>query len=188
MYQPLGSRVALDLSLFPGFNESDKEAVRYRDGLIQFILTEYLQILDKAQYNMIYGTVTSDPRAGSPDLVKNDDSMEEGESDDETDLETWKEAADKGDIQPFDQIIAITQSAINLYFQALWEDTTESKSGSLIRTWEYQEYFRSSFSPVSLRLLSNGNAVVWIQIAEGSLKLLKNKTPSPEHVYILLLF
>ncbi|KAI0632191.1 hypothetical protein C8Q77DRAFT_1158855 [Trametes polyzona] len=76
----------------------------------------------------------------------------------------------------FDQIIAISQASMNAQFSTL----KTKPSASLLQTWKYQEFFSATFGALSLRLLSNNRAIVWVSLTNGHLKLLRDGVPSAE--------
>ena len=96
----------------------------------------------------------------------------------------WTEISEKVEMYGFDQIMAISQEGIIADFLALWNTARTSKDASLVK-WSYEEYFEATFKPMTLRLLSNGRAIVWVHLQEGFLKTLRNWLPWSEYVFHL---
>ena len=80
----------------------------------------------------------------------------------------------------FDQIVAVSQASINTHFSALFELARTAKAldcNASLSKWSYEQYFSATFKPVTIRLLSNGKALVWFHLEEGYLKTLRNWLP-----------
>jgi len=90
----------------------------------------------------------------------------------------WREMITRCNMYGFDQVIAISQSTINAFFQSLWSGGQNQRHNdhALVK-WRYEEFFNARFKPMTLRLLSNGRAIVWIHLEHGHLKVLKNRLP-----------
>lgn len=74
----------------------------------------------------------------------------------------------------FDQVTAISQGSINSQFS--------TTSHTAFHTWSYDNYFTTTYKPFSLHLLSNNRALVWVHLANGNLKTLRNWVPWDEYV------
>ena len=79
----------------------------------------------------------------------------------------------------FDQVTVISQGSINSHFQQLWQASQASDESSLSK-WSYDQFFKATFKPIQVRLLSNERAIIWITLQEGSLKTLRDWRPSAE--------
>ncbi len=182
---------------FPKYDETDGIAVHFWTRLIEFFTTEYLDILESAQYHIIYhfdirwpqtvGLITGttiveegyDEQAGEwTGAIGGDGSI--GQT--TTTTTSWTEITQTMDMQGFDQIIAITQSGLNAYFRNIFSAAQSSKTDNTLATWSYDEFFSASFQPINVRLLSHNKAIVWIHLRDGYLKTLRNWLPWAEYV------
>ena len=88
----------------------------------------------------------------------------------------------------FDQITAISQSAINSHFRSSRTRSEATSSATTVETllgqWKLDECFEGTFKPVTVRLRSDGRAIVFIHLKEGFLHALRNWAPSSECVYL----
>lgn len=66
----------------------------------------------------------------------------------------------------FDQVTAVSQGSLNAQFSAT--------SYGAFHSWAFESYFSASYKPFSLHLLSNNRALVWVHLANGNLKTLKD--------------
>ncbi|KAJ3554928.1 hypothetical protein NM688_g2854 [Phlebia brevispora] len=180
---------------FQGYDEHDEVSLRFWTRLIDFFTTEYVDILESAQYHVIYHydvrwaktisitttTTTTEETGydehgewtgatgGDGSIVQTGTSI----------TSSWTDITEKTDMQDFDEIITITQSAINAYFRTIFSAAQTGKT-TMLAAWSYDEYFSASFQPVTIRLLSNRKALVWVHLRDGYLKTLKNWVPWAE--------
>lgn len=180
---------------FPDYDENDTVAVTYWTRLTEFFTTEYLDILETAQYHIIYHFDVRWPSIG---FITNTTIIEEEErttgewsgavGGDGSIVQTggkvttWTDITEKTEMQGFDQIISITQSAINAYFRSIFTAAQSSKTETALATWLYDDFFSASFQPISIRLLSHNKAIIWVHLQDGYLKTLRNWQPWAEYV------
>ncbi|EMD31462.1 hypothetical protein CERSUDRAFT_69274 [Gelatoporia subvermispora B] len=154
------------------------------EQLVEFFRGEYLEILERLEYHIIYKETENVFNFG-------------GESDNEIDggayytsvsdeggtggaiigrkVVTWTEIIAKASMHGFDQIIALSQASIDAHFAGLWASYAE-KSGhyaSILAKWQHDEYFSVSLKPITVRLLSHNRALVSIFLSSGYLHPLK---------------
>ncbi|TCD65183.1 hypothetical protein EIP91_003005 [Steccherinum ochraceum] len=184
---------------FPDLDEDNADAVRVWTRVVEFFTTEYFEILETCQYHVIYH---HDHRWPKPAIIPYfghgdhdhdhehhliDASWEEtcgdhihgtagGKGTATASSIEWKTISEKVDLGGFDSVTAISQGGIIAQFLSLWTSAHTSKDASLLK-WSYDDFFQASFKPMTLRLLSNGRAIVWINLAEGFLRTLKNWMP-----------
>ena len=94
----------------------------------------------------------------------------------------WKDLTEKTDLNGFDHVSAVSQAAINAHFKNPWTVAHNSKNtvDATLARWTYEQYFTSTFQPVTLRLLSKNRALIWVHLQDGWLKTLKNWLPWSE--------
>ena len=97
-----------------------------------------------------------------------------------TKVTTWTETIESLELQGFDQIITLSQSAINAYFRTVFTAAQASRTETTLATWAYDSFFSASYQPITIRLLSNNKAIVWVHLQEGHLKTLRNWSPWAE--------
>ncbi|KAI0826876.1 hypothetical protein BC628DRAFT_226056 [Trametes gibbosa] len=166
------------LSVYPDIDEGDNLAVEYRNTIITFFIEEYLDILHSAGYHILY---EHDARWESIKKIK-------FESQEDSDGSWWsldlgdssgvcsRETIQRAKMYGFDQVVAISQGSINTQFTA----QCANASSVLFHTWAYEQYFSASFKSPSIQLLSNNRAIIWVTLASGSLKALRDWVPCTE--------
>ncbi|PCH36213.1 hypothetical protein WOLCODRAFT_28384 [Wolfiporia cocos MD-104 SS10] len=99
-------------------------------------------------------------------------------------ITVWEESTKKTEMHSFDQIVAISQSSVNAHFEELRESAITASTASTevwstpLAEWQYEESFQATFKALTVRLLSDSKAIIWVHLAEGFFKLLKNGSPS----------
>lgn len=198
---------------FPGLDQGNAEIVRVWTRVVEFFTTEYFDMLETAQYHVIYHHDQRWPKPAAIPSLGGFGGHGHGEGDIDIDVETadasweeftedvidehgvvvsgrhgvvagggeWKQISETVDMGGFDQIMAISQGGIIAHFLTLWNNARASKEASLVK-WAYEDYFEATFKPMTVRLLSNGRAIVWIHLQEGFLKTLRNWLPWSEYV------
>ncbi|KAJ3003474.1 hypothetical protein NUW54_g5276 [Trametes sanguinea] len=151
--------LTLDLS-----NEEDE----WRERIVGFIKDEYLQILHSVQYHVIYFHHARIMSYGGPlvdpvDMPGGGKPMLGGGSP--------RETIGQAKMFGLDQVVAISQASINTQLSAL--------SHALLRMWSHGNAFTATFKPLSMQLLSNERAIVWVHLASGELKTLHERHHEP---------
>ena len=176
------------LSEFPDY-DVDKDDYQFHDRLIKFFDTDYYALMEGSRYNVIYefddrwplvNDEVFSPSRGGKDIENWDADTERGRSK----LGLWKEITEQGDMCGFDIITAISQRSLNAHFYSLWESARQAKHGSwnaLLAEWTHEECcFEGRFREITIRLLSESSAIVWIKLEGGSLKALRHWLPSAQ--------
>ncbi|KDQ52587.1 hypothetical protein JAAARDRAFT_702442 [Jaapia argillacea MUCL 33604] len=162
-----------------GFELSEEAGVNYKTHLLKFIQDHYLTLLESSSFNVFYHIDTrlpalpvtpSRPSTGSSDTESINTHV------DDKRRSAWKGIIERSDMHGFDFVQAISPASITEHFKTLWKNAHTSTDDHIkcLREWSYDEYFKATFGVLSLRLLSNGKAVVWVQLEEGHLKTLRN--------------
>ncbi|KAF9516569.1 hypothetical protein BS47DRAFT_1390620 [Hydnum rufescens UP504] len=168
------ARFSQYLSNFTGINEDDPLVVAYINRLIEFFSYEYLQILETAEFHIIYYhdtriTVNLEYETGFGG------SWESSSRDEVIRGDTWwRDITTKTDMFEFDQIIAVSQESIDEHFRVLL------RTYKNLETWSYSTFFNATFGGITVRLLSNERAIIWIDVKEGRFKTLRDWVPWPE--------
>ncbi|KAI9058443.1 hypothetical protein FKP32DRAFT_1582073 [Trametes sanguinea] len=164
------------MSSFPGVVDKDAMDAHYRDLIIELFTEEYLHILRIARYHIIYSRHTRLEHVGKITI----DASEEAEG-------SWPRIEDpvpipgrissRDTIQHakmcgFDQVIAISQSSLNVQFSMI--------SHALFKSWSYGEAFSGTFKPLCVQFLTNSRTIVWIHLIGGKLKTLLDGKPQDE--------
>ncbi|EIW59592.1 uncharacterized protein TRAVEDRAFT_122355 [Trametes versicolor FP-101664 SS1] len=156
------------LSSYPGLDETDDITLDYYDLIIAFFSEEYLQILYNAHYHILYSHDTRWETIRKMRFDSQEDSdgswwsLELGDSSGVSSRETIQRTKMFG----FDQVTAVSQGSLNAQFSAT--------SYVAFHSWAFESYFSASYKPFSLHLLSNNRALVWVHLANGNLKTLKD--------------
>ncbi|KAI0963791.1 hypothetical protein AcW1_000768 [Taiwanofungus camphoratus] len=153
-----------DRSTFPGLVHTDNVAVRDRDYVIDFIVTKYVHILERAHYPIVCFPI-SPLHTPSPPV-----------SEDEVAAESDTEDVPSPSMEGL-QITTIPPDSINKYFKYLYSDDNDMYTAA---RYTYGEFFVAEFKPMTLRLLSNRRAIIWVHLVGGYLKTLKDSKPDSE--------
>jgi hypothetical protein len=181
------ARFTEHLSIFPG--AEDELSVRYSDLIIEFIQVQYLDILETFNIHAIYEIDERTPKDDHPygPIVVPPHIFEpvgpyDGPSED-IDVVFGPILGGEVDIfTGYEHSSAITQISILTYLKTIWETATKYKHAECLRTWAYEDHFTASFGPLTIRLLSNEKAIVWVSIGEGTYKPLDGWKPSTKCV------
>ncbi|KAI0667589.1 hypothetical protein C8Q78DRAFT_981541 [Trametes maxima] len=160
------------LSQYSGLNKEDELSLEYQEIVIAFFAEEYLSILQSAGYHIIY---SHDSRWETIQKIKLN-SREDAEGSwwklgelGEQSGAAWRETIQQTKMYGFDQVIAISQGSINAQFSA--------SSHLIFHSWAYENFFSSTFKPLSIHLLSSNKAILWVHLTNGSLKTLREWVP-----------
>ncbi|GBE84880.1 hypothetical protein SCP_0700600 [Sparassis crispa] len=150
--------------IFAGFDEeyaTEEEFICW-STVTEFFKTEYSELLESASYHIIYH---QDKRIDQQLTVGAWAAL--GDRAASSEISTWKDIVSNSNMFGFDQIVALSQTAINEYYSSLLYIGKTSNTLSLV-TWAYQESFSATFKPLSLRFLSNNKAIIWIHFDDCS--------------------
>ena len=139
-----------------------------------FFSDEYLHILESTRYHIIYSRDARWEQSGAFSTTQEDAdgswwSLELPDTSGASSRETIQHSKMYG----FDQVTAISQGSLNSQFSTLC-----ATMQTLFNRWSYEEFFGATFKPMSLRLLSNNRAIVWVHIQAGHLTTLRDWEPS----------
>lgn len=76
----------------------------------------------------------------------------------------------KTNMHGYDQVLAVSEESINSLFYSLWTRSQHSEADASLAKWS-MDIFTASFDAMRVRLLSNGNAIVWVTIHDGQLRV-----------------
>lgn len=170
-------------SSFGGLDLEDEEERNCLEYVINFVQQEYLNILESAEYHIIY---KHDSRwgsgGGSDDLeviVESNEaewhrySAEDGKLISKT--AAWRHIIQNSDVGIYDQVTALSEASINSHFRS------STTAGSKLFEWSFDSYFNATFEPPTVRLRGDSGAViVFINLKSGTLRHLRNHQPYPE--------
>ena len=145
----------------------------YVDRLIQFFSYEYLQILETAEFHVLYHHDNRVSVTLEYTETETDSHWESTSRDDETTRGDvwWKEITTKTDMFGFDQVIAVSQESIEEHFRVLFRTYKD------LENWSHLNFFNATFGGITVRLLSNERAIIWVDIKDGRFKTLLDWAP-----------
>lgn len=170
---------------FPGVHEEDQIDLHCRRRTAEFISSEYLAILETGGFHEIYYHDLRWPKPGN-DLDQSEDFVSANESswsateviEDASGKTTksviWRNIIQASDMCGFDQITALSETAINHTLQSI------SATKALLQRWEHEGYFSADLKPPTVRLRSDGRVLLSIHLKSGSVRSLRNWKPNPE--------
>ncbi|KAM5533454.1 hypothetical protein V8D89_012892 [Ganoderma adspersum] len=150
------------VSEFPGYDDTDEFAQESWRLIMDFFAEGYLHILESMRYHVIYSCDTRWEFDGSWWSLEHPD-----KSGDRS-----RETIQRTKMFGFDQVVAISQDSLNAHFATLY-----TAAQSILHRWNYDEFFSTTFRPLSVRFLSNSRAIVWVHLHSGHLKTLKERAP-----------
>lgn len=90
----------------------------------------------------------------------------------------WTERIEHTVMFGYDQILAVSEESINQMFYRLWSKSTRKDFDVVLSKWSL-DMFTASFESLKVRLLTNGKAVVWVNVQEGLLRVKRYGSSSP---------
>ncbi|CDO76097.1 hypothetical protein BN946_scf184649.g23 [Trametes cinnabarina] len=164
------------LSKYPDIQEADVQHDHYCNIIVDFFSDEYLQILRVARYHIIYSHHALVQTVGSVEFTGEAEGswgqIEVSDPGPHSGKVPSRDTIQHAKMYGFDQVVAISQDSINAQFSML--------SHALFRTWSYSEAFSATFKPLSMQLLTGNRAIVWVHLASGQLKTLRDGKPDNE--------
>lgn len=180
-------------STFEGCVESNEDDSSCMEHVVDFITGEYLNILENAQYNLIYhhdirwskisGVFDDDHQIDDIEIIDAEWSRNEVTEDGRAASKTviWRDITQNSNMCGFDQITALSQAAVNTHYRSIWTEAKATTSSFVAETmlarWNYQQCFEGTFKPLTVRLRSDGRAMVFVNLQEGFLTPLRNWAP-----------
>ena len=195
---------------FNGIDEfAEEELLLFRSYIIDFFSQDYLEILESSEFHIIYhfdqrwtfshhggfigeGEEEEDEVSwGKDEDLGHAHGGAVGHAHSYSRITTWKEVITSTNMYGFDQIVAISQASLNNYFNTLFTVAQTVKASdyhAALAKWDYEQYFSAAFKPITLRLLSNGKAIIWFHLESGHLKTLRNWLPWSGYVTVVILW
>lgn len=178
-------------SQFESSLESDEEATRFRDRIIDFVSGEYLYILESSGNLIVYHRDLRLPSPNDPiqRLAPDPSSSIPAPNNDRvgpavttakqggtlSNAITWQELSQTIDMRGFDHVTALSQTAVNDRFRSRW---LRSQSGASddksLAKWQFKGVFHAAFGPLMIQLLSRKRAILFVAVVEGSLQLVRS--------------
>ncbi|EKM54057.1 uncharacterized protein PHACADRAFT_145658 [Phanerochaete carnosa HHB-10118-sp] len=170
-------RLLPQFSSFEGVEEEDQIAVRCRFRAAEFLSGEYLSVLEGGGFHVIYYHDLRWPKPGDEtenveDFVSPNEAswsatdVIEDATGKITKTAIWRNITQASDMCGFDQITALSETAINHNFHSL------SATQPLLQRWGYETCFSVNFKPPTVRLRSDGRALVSFHLKDGFVRAL----------------
>ena len=143
--------------------------------LVRFMTVDYFDILTGFGLHYIYAfdekiEIDYNPIGESDSWSVDSDDEDARHVRDCGSVMIWTERTQKMTLFGFDQVLAISEQSINEMFYSLWVKASKACSGRLRSLYEYREsQFDATLGPLTVHLLSNGKAVIFVNIEEGTL-------------------
>ncbi|PSS11038.1 hypothetical protein PHLCEN_2v3334 [Hermanssonia centrifuga] len=201
------TRIKLDLntarfsSYFSTYKKTDTLVITYFNRIVKFLEVDYLDILTQYSMHVIYSVDIRVSGTGFG-LIGGGGSAEyesEAESANWTDSEAEEEHRTvrraHGNVSifteritsmvlyNFDQILAISEESIDSQFLSMWIKATHNQFDQSLAQWSL-DLFNASFHAIKVRLLSNGKAIVCINIHQGDMAIKKESERTNFWTYI----
>ena len=150
---------------YSSFAETDSTASRYFNLLVKFMTNSYLSILTRYSLDIVYSSEGINESVSTIDLAYKSGITATDEA-----ITSWTKEIERLEFYGFDEITALSEEAVNLMYSSLWYEASRRQPEDLLANWS-SEKFTASFGAPSIRLLSNGKAVVWITVRRGDVEL-----------------
>ena len=174
-------------SEFVGYDVSIDD--RFLHVILEFFDSEYFHLMESSEYHVIYHHDVRWPQlsgitGGNFDVGETEEGGWEMETYGEGSharskmrITTWREITEQTDMCGFDVVTAISQTAVNSQLYNSWTKAKGQRDAvdTILAKWSLEDYFAGTFQPITIRLLSNGSAIIWIHLEEGSLKTLRDR-------------
>lgn len=151
-------------------------ACTYFRQLVRFFSVDYFLLLIHYGIDTVFGGGSAPGTGRDRDRdslcsVASDWSVSEGHGGVSTSLQnemtTWAECEVAMDALPADEILTLSEQTVNAVFAGLWKKDTEERHGGIAQWVHAAGSFQASFAAFKVRLLSNGTAMVWVNVDEG---------------------
>lgn len=140
------------------------DALKYYSLLVTFLKGNYLEILKRYSYDVVYESesiqeefVPTIELTYKPGVPPTDDVVV-----------AWTRQIQELRFYGYDQITALSEESINLMYSSLWEEANRRSTDNLLAKLTLDR-FKASFSAPTVRLLSNGKAIIWITLKRGEM-------------------
>ncbi|KAH9941697.1 uncharacterized protein BXZ73DRAFT_22216, partial [Epithele typhae] len=155
-------------SYFPGLVEDDAVCGEQTELLVRFFTKEYLRLLKDAHYDILYTHDTRWETVHKP-LEHPSGGWEVGLPDHSRD------SIRHTHMYGFDQVTALSHGSLDAHFASL-----RKRTHGILRKWNHDKFFSARFKPLTVRLLSDNRAIVWVHLKGGILTTLREWVPSLE--------
>lgn len=190
------TRLKLDLNTarfshhFSKVSETTEFAIAHFYQIVHFLSVDYLDVLIQYAMHIIYHhdvrTIThphkhDHPHSASESDCGSDAEEEKGEWGIVIEKEKkwhrrhgqvalWMERIEHTVLCGYDQVLAVSEESINQMFFSLWSKATRKDFDVLLSKWTL-DMFTASFEALRVRLLTNGKAIIWVNVHEGQLRV-----------------
>ncbi|KAH9933183.1 uncharacterized protein BXZ73DRAFT_77345 [Epithele typhae] len=155
-------------SHFPGLDEDDAFCGEQTELLVRFFTKEYLRLLKDVHYDVLYTHDTRWETVHKP-LEHPSGGWEVGLPDHSRD------SIRHTHMYGFDQVAALSHGSLDAHFASL-----RKSAHGILRQWTHDKFFDAKFKPLTVRLLSDNRAIVWVHLKGGILTTLREWVPSLE--------
>ncbi|EIN11424.1 hypothetical protein PUNSTDRAFT_141793 [Punctularia strigosozonata HHB-11173 SS5] len=163
-------------------------AAHYCDVLIEFIQVQYLDILESCKLHIICEIDVRHPEpvdqpagpviCGLPHDFWGLPPLSPRGRPADPDVEFGPLIGGEVDVcGGYEHVSAVSQISIITLFKTIWETASRHKHTFCLRSWSYDDSFTASFGALTIRLISNEKAIVWVNIDEGTYKTLNGWLP-----------
>ncbi|KAH9933200.1 uncharacterized protein BXZ73DRAFT_101162 [Epithele typhae] len=156
------------ISHFPGLDEDDAFCGEQTELLVRFFTKEYLRLLKDVHYDVLYTHDTRWETVHKP-LEHPSGGWEVGLPDHSRD------SIRHTHMYGFDQVAALSHGSLDAHFASL-----RKSAHGILRQWTHDKFFDAKFKPLTVRLLSDNRAIVWVHLKGGVLTTLREWVPSLE--------
>ncbi|CAL1696314.1 unnamed protein product [Somion occarium] len=173
-------------SRFSSYKKVDTIVVKYFEDIVKFLTVDYLDILVQYSVHIVQiGLEVFLPGGPEPSSDSGNTTWSETDNEDDQpgrphgEVVVWTQRIESMHLFGFDQILALSQVSINSLFFSLHKKAQRWTEGfdECLAHWSLDS-FSADFDAISVRLLSNGKAVIFISINAGELAVRKETEKS----------
>ena len=164
-----------------------EDAEELQQAIVTFVTGDYMNILESAHYHTVYNSEVKrynlspgDDEASNTADIKYWKPLDDASVRSSSWTTSWRMVAEQCKLHGWDQVTAISQTAINDHFLTLWNNA-ERHGGhdQLLRNWSFggnggdDSIFRVKLGYLSVRLprQQGGPCILTLHVEEGSIKL-----------------
>ncbi|KAJ3540782.1 hypothetical protein NM688_g6177 [Phlebia brevispora] len=150
--------------------QTDSLSAHYFSLLVKFLQGNYFDILIRYSLHILY---VSDYHTESSQAIVPTYKPGVAPSDEETTL--WTKQIQSLNFYGYDEITALSEESLNLVLQSSWIEECRRSTDNLLAYWGI-DCFKASFLAPTIRLLSDGKAIIWITAKNGEVEVTKEST------------
>jgi len=154
------------------FRCTQANAIDYFNQISVFLAEDYVHLIDIYEGRKIYSNrvpVILEAELTKTEFVKESPSYAHDFRWSQRSVTAWTEEANRIRLGGFDQVIVLSEDAINALFRARWSNAPGTRASPL-RVWS-QKGFEANFGLMKIHLMSDNRAIIFVNIRKATMSL-----------------